>query len=77
MLIGNSFALTDYAWNIGRRFPRCVVVANVRRLHFFLVCDQYHDIRPEDIDSWNLLDPEDCNIIIDYVSHSTKLNGNV
>ena len=43
--------------------------------HFFLACGLYQDIRPEDIDSLNLLDPEDCNTIVDYISHSTKLKG--
>ena len=41
--------------------------------HFFLVSGLYQDIRPEDIDSLNLLGPEDCNTIVDYISHSTKL----
>ena len=42
--------------------------------HFFLACGLYKDIRPEDIDSLNLLDPEFCNTIVDYISHSTKVN---
>ena len=45
--------------------------------HLFLACGLYQDIRPEDIDSLNLLDPEECNAIVNYISHSTKLKGNV
>ena len=42
---------------------------------FFLACGPYHDTRLEDIDSLNLLDPEECNTIVDYISHIPKLKG--
>ena len=37
----------------------------------FLACGLYKDIRSEDSDSLNLLDPENCNTIVDYISQST------
>ena len=43
--------------------------------HFFLACGLYNGIRPEYIDSLNLLDPEDSSSIVDYISPSTKVKG--
>ena len=77
IMIGNSFALADYAWkNWQAESPMCRCGKSEETAeHFFLACCLYQDIRPEDIDSLNLLDPEDCNTIVDYISQSTKLNG--
>ena len=75
MLIGNSFALVDYAWkNWQTESPKCHFGKSEETAGpFFLACGLYQDIRPEDIGSLNLLDPEDCKTNIDYISHSTKL----
>ena len=77
MLIGNSFALADYAWKNGQtESPMCCCDKSEETAeHFRLACVLYHDIRPEDIDSLEFLDTEDCNTTVDYISHSTKLNG--
>ena len=77
MLIGNSFALADYAWkNWQTESPMCHCGKSEETTeHFFLACGLYQDIRPEGIPSLNLVDPEDCNTIVDYISHSTKLKG--
>ena len=63
MLIGNSFSLADYAWkNWQTESPMCHCGKSEETTeHFFLACRLYQDIRPEDIDSLNLLDPDDCN----------------
>ena len=77
MLIGNSFGLANYAWkNWQTESPMCHCGKREETAeHFSLACGLYQNIRPEDIDSLNLLDPEDCNTIVDYISHSTKLKG--
>ena len=76
MLNGNSFAPADNAWkNWPAEFPMCRCGKREETAeHFFLACGLYQDIRPEDIDSLNLLDPEFCNTIVDCISHSTKVN---
>ena len=77
MLFGNSFALVDYArkkWQTESPMCRCGKSEETAE-HSFLTCGLYHDVRPEDIDTLNLLDPEDCIALVDYNSHSTKLNG--
>ena len=71
MLIGNSLRLEILAGGISD----CRCGKSEETADFFLACGLYQDIRPEDIDSLNLLDPEDCNTIVDYISHSTKLKG--
>ena len=77
MLIGNSFALVEYAWkNWHSESPMCRCGKREETAEdFFLAYGLYQDIRPEDIDSLHLLDPEDCNTIVDYISLSTKLKG--
>ena len=42
---------------------------------FLLLCGLYNDIRPEYIDSLNILDPEDSSCFVDYIAHSTNVNG--
>ena len=76
MLIGNSFALAYYSWKNWQAESsmwRCGKSEETAE-HFFLASGLFHDIGPEDIDSLNLLDPEDCHTIVDYISCSTKLN---
>ena len=75
MLIGKSFVLADYAWNNWQtESPMCHCGESEEYTeHFFLACGLYQDIRPKDLDSLNLLDPEDCNTIVDYISHSTNI----
>ena len=73
ILIGNSFAVEDYASKSGRPNHQCVKSEETAE-HFFLACGLYQVNRPEDIDSLKLLDTEDCNTIVDYISKSTKLN---
>ena len=77
MVIGHSFASADNAWKkLVAESPMCRCGKSEETAeHFFLACGLYQDIRPEDIDSLNFLDPEDCNTTVDYISHSTKLNG--
>ena len=63
MLIGNSFSLADYACNNWQtESPMCHCGKSEETTeHFFLACGLYQDIRPKDIDSFNLPDPENCN----------------
>ena len=77
MLIGNHFALADYPWkNWQTESPMCLCGKSEETAeHFFLGCGLYQDIISEDIDSLNLLDPEDGNTIVDYISLLTKLGG--
>ena len=77
MLIGNSFSLADYAWkNWQTESPMCHCGKSEETTeHFFLAFGLYQNIRPEDLDLLNLLDPDDCNTIVNYISHSTKLKG--
>ena len=74
VMIGNSFASADYAWkNRQAESPMCRCGRSEETAErFFLACGLFQDIRPENIDSLNLLDPEDCNTIVDYISRSTK-----
>ena len=75
-MIDNSFALADYAWkNWQAESPMCRCDKREETAkQFFLVCGQFQDIGPDDIDSLNLLDPEDCNTIVHNISHSPKIN---
>ena len=72
ILIGSSFALADYdRKNWQSEYPVCLCGKSEETVeHFFLACGLCHDIRPEDIDSLNLLDPEGCNTIVEYTSAS-------
>ena len=57
MLVGNFFALTDYAlenWQTESPMCHCGKSEETTE-HFFLACGLYQDIRPEDIDSLNIL----------------------
>ena len=71
MLIGKSFVLADYAWNNWQTespMSHCGKSEETTE-HFFLACGLYQDIRPEDLDSLNLLDPEDCNTVLTYINN--------
>ena len=75
ILIGNLFVLTDYSWkNWQTEFPMCRCEETAEP--FFLACSQNGDIRPKNTEPLDLLDPEDCNTLVNYISQSKKSKGN-
>ena len=78
VLIGNFFVLADYSWqNWQTEFPMCSCGKSEETAEpFLMACSQNSDIRPENIESLDLLDPEDCNTLVNYISQSMKSNGN-
>ena len=74
---GSFLALADYAWKYWQTespMSRCGKSEETAE-HFFPACGLYQDIRSEDFHSMNLLDPRDCNTIVDCISHSTKADS--
>ena len=74
LIIGNSFALAEYSWEIWKsESPLCPCRQSQEdTYHYFFVCKYCEEFRPE-VQNMNILNEKDCESLKNFITSTQKL----